>query len=161
MFAETAIVDYRLSFADQGKQTSVSISVCSKRREVCHFHFPFAANKWKLPFSMSSICRIYRVISIYIYYLYKKHNYINICCYFKRKIENRSPGNFLYPFTICSSCKRKFVVYPFVDKEANGRYSFANRLNGLAHLWLVYMYIRQGQRDFSMNANDSAWWIFP
>jgi hypothetical protein len=34
MFAETANVDYRLLFADQGKQTSV-------------FHFPLAENKGK------------------------------------------------------------------------------------------------------------------
>jgi hypothetical protein len=27
---------------------------------------------------------------------------------------------FLNSFTICSLCKRKFVVYPFVDKETNG-----------------------------------------
>jgi hypothetical protein len=51
-FAETAIVDYRLLFADQGKQTSISISDCSKQTEVCHFCFPFAANKWKSPFSV-------------------------------------------------------------------------------------------------------------
>jgi hypothetical protein len=40
MFAETAIVDNRLSFADQGKQTSVS--VYSKQTKVCRFRFPFA-----------------------------------------------------------------------------------------------------------------------
>jgi hypothetical protein len=43
-FAETSIVDYRSSFATQGKQTSVS----SKQMEVCRFHFPFAASKRKL-----------------------------------------------------------------------------------------------------------------
>jgi hypothetical protein len=32
MFAETASVDYRLSFADQEKQ--ISVSVCSKQKEV-------------------------------------------------------------------------------------------------------------------------------
>jgi hypothetical protein len=49
-FAETAIIDYRLLFADQGKQTSVfrlkkkqkklkfAVSVCSKQREVATFH---------------------------------------------------------------------------------------------------------------------------
>jgi hypothetical protein len=35
-FAEIAIVDYRLSFADQGKQNSVS--VCSKHMEIAVFH---------------------------------------------------------------------------------------------------------------------------
>jgi hypothetical protein len=62
-FAKTAIVDYHLSFANQGKQTLFSVSVGSKQTEVCHFRFPFAANKWKLPFSVSFIFRKY----IYIY----------------------------------------------------------------------------------------------
>jgi hypothetical protein len=36
--AETAIVDYCLLFADQGKQTSIfSFSICSKQTEVCRF----------------------------------------------------------------------------------------------------------------------------
>ncbi len=41
-------------------------------------------------------------------------------------------------FIVCSSCKRKFVVCPFVYEETNRNYSFANGLNrpnGLAHLW--------------------------
>jgi hypothetical protein len=54
-FAETEKVDYRLSFADQGKQTFVSVSVCTKRTEVCCFRFPFAINKRILPFSVSSV----------------------------------------------------------------------------------------------------------
>jgi hypothetical protein len=29
---------------------------------------------------------------------------------------------FLNSFTICSLCKLKFVVCPFVDKETNGSY---------------------------------------
>jgi hypothetical protein len=37
----------------------------------------------------------------------------------------------LYLFTVCSSCKPKFVVCPFVDEETNGSYPFANGLNGL------------------------------
>ncbi len=52
-------------------------------------------------------------------------------------MENGSPVIFLNPFTICSSCKWKFVVCPFVDKETNGSYLFANglkALNGLADL---------------------------
>jgi hypothetical protein len=37
---------------------------------------------------------------------------------------------FLHPFTICSSCTRKFVVFPFIDEETNRSYPFANGLNG-------------------------------
>jgi hypothetical protein len=38
---------------------------------------------------------------------------------------------FLNPFTICSSCKQKLVVCPFVDEETNGNNPFPNGLNGL------------------------------
>jgi hypothetical protein len=38
---------------------------------------------------------------------------------------------FLNPFTVCSSCKQKFVICPFTDKETNGSCPFLNRLNGL------------------------------
>ncbi len=41
---------------------------------------------------------------------------------------------FLYPFTVCSSCTRKFGVCPSFYEETNGSYPFANGLNGLAHL---------------------------
>jgi predicted acetyltransferase len=52
-FAETAIIDYHLSFADQGKQTSVlNFSFQQLYRRLS---FPFAANKWKLPFFVSSV----------------------------------------------------------------------------------------------------------
>jgi hypothetical protein len=55
VFAETAILDYSLSRADQGKKLPFPVSVCSKQTEVCRFHFPFAANKRKLPFSVGSV----------------------------------------------------------------------------------------------------------
>jgi hypothetical protein len=38
---------------------------------------------------------------------------------------------FLNPFSVCSLCKRNFVVCPLVYEETNGSYPFANRLNGL------------------------------
>ncbi len=40
------------------------------------------------------------------------------------KTENGSPGDFLNLFIICSSCKWKFVIFPFVDEETNGSYPF-------------------------------------
>ncbi len=54
---------------------------------------------------------------------------------------------FLNPFANSSSCKRKFVVCPFVEEETNGRYPFANELNwlnGFAHLCICcipYAYV--------------------
>jgi hypothetical protein len=67
-FAETSVVDYRSSFAYQGKQNSVfdvrlqqthsslplPFSVYSKQTVVCRYCFPFAANKRRLTFSFSS-----------------------------------------------------------------------------------------------------------
>jgi hypothetical protein len=76
-FAEKAIVDYRLSFGDQGKQTSV-------------FRFHLQQTNRSLPFPFSG----------------------------KQKTE--AHALFLDPFTVCSSCKRKFVVCPFVDERTNG-----------------------------------------
>ncbi len=51
----------------------------------------------------------------------------------------RKPRRFsLICVTICSPCKRKFVVCLFVNEETNASYPFANGLNGLnglAHPW--------------------------
>ncbi len=45
---------------------------------------------------------------------------------------------FLNPFTICSSCKWKFVIRPLVYEERNGSYPFANGPNRRAHLCLFH-----------------------
>jgi hypothetical protein len=59
-FAETAIVDYRLSFAHWENKLLFSISVCSKQTEVSRFRFPFAANNEgrRFPLVLFSICGI-------------------------------------------------------------------------------------------------------
>jgi hypothetical protein len=46
MFAEKAIIVNRLSFANQGKQTSFFHFRLQQTAEV--FYFPFAAKNWKL-----------------------------------------------------------------------------------------------------------------
>jgi hypothetical protein len=56
--AETAIVDYRLSFVDQENKLPSSVLVFRKQREVGRFSFPFAANKRLLLFSVSSAFRL-------------------------------------------------------------------------------------------------------
>jgi hypothetical protein len=43
----------------------------------------------------------------------------------KRKTE--APGVFLNPFTVCSSSKRKFFVYPFVDEENKRKLSICKQ----------------------------------
>ncbi len=96
----------------------------SKQTEFCHFRFPFAANKWKLPFSLSLSLYIY----VYVFWNSNMYQYI-----LPFQTENGSPDNF-FPFTVCSLCKWKFVICPFVDGETNGNYLFAYGTKGLAHL---------------------------
>jgi hypothetical protein len=92
MLAVTAIADYHLSFADQGKQT-----------------FVFLSQQTKGTSSVSSIFRrIYPAVS-------------------NRKRKHRQFS--LTLFTVCALYKQKFAVCPFVDKETNGSYPFANGLN--------------------------------
>jgi hypothetical protein len=55
----------------------------------------------------------------------------------KIKRKEEAQAIFLNPFTVCSSCKKKVVICPFVEKETNGSCPFANGLillNELAHL---------------------------
>jgi hypothetical protein len=47
--------------------------------------------------------------------------------------QTEAQAIFVNAFTVFSSCKRKFVVCPFVNKETNGNYP-SNGLNGYAHL---------------------------
>jgi hypothetical protein len=46
---------------------------------------------------------------------------------------------FLNPFTVCSSCRWKFFVCLFVDKETNGSYPFENGLNIIMVLTLALL----------------------
>jgi hypothetical protein len=48
----------------------------------------------------------------------------------KNQPETEAQAIFLNPFTVCSWCKLKFVVCPFVG-ESNGNRPFADGLNGL------------------------------
>jgi hypothetical protein len=57
-FVETAIFGYRLSLPTKENELPLSIFVCSKEMDVCHFRFLFAANTRKSPFSVSSIFRM-------------------------------------------------------------------------------------------------------
>jgi hypothetical protein len=59
------------------------------------------------------------LFSVYIFYK---------CCRFKRK--TKAQAIFLYPFTVCSSGKQKFVVCPIVDEETKESYLFGNGVNG-------------------------------
>jgi hypothetical protein len=87
-FAETAIVDYHLLFANQRKQTSVSVSVCSKQMKIAIFIFRLEQTKRScslllVPFSINSYIETAAYIYIHIYtadsvYIYREWNYIYI-----------------------------------------------------------------------------------
>jgi hypothetical protein len=56
-FAETAIVDYRLSFSDHGKQTSVFRFRLQQTNASLPFPFSVCSKQRKLPYSFSSVFR--------------------------------------------------------------------------------------------------------
>jgi hypothetical protein len=99
------------------KENNIPFSICSKKNGNCHFPYTYIH------------------ISIYIY---TKNGtiYINMCiyCTSKRKRKTEAQVFFLNLFSVCSSCKLKFFVCPFVNVETNWRYPIANGLNGLARL---------------------------
>jgi hypothetical protein len=71
-----------------------SVSVCRKQTEVCGFRFPLAANIRMLLVSIGS----FKKKNIYIYietaiYIYTENGVIYTYCSFKRKTENKSPGD--------------------------------------------------------------------
>jgi hypothetical protein len=70
-------------------------------------------------------------MKLYIYNICRNRIIIYLLSF---QTENGSPGDFLNPFTVCSLCKQKFDVCPFVDEETSGSYLFANRLKGLSRL---------------------------
>jgi hypothetical protein len=125
--AETENVDYCLSFADQGKQTSVFR--LQKINGSCRFPlvlFPFIYISLYLYFYC--IYQYIYISSIYVFIHTSLSIFtVYICCRFKQKTE--AQAIFLNPFSVCSLCKRKFVVCPFVYEETNGNYPFANGLN--------------------------------
>ncbi len=132
---QTSITGTVYRLPTKGKQTSV----CRKQTEDCRVHCPYT---------------MYWNGSIYLYlYLYYIYIYTSV------SNGNWSQGNFPYPFTVCSSCKRKVVVCPFVYEETN-RIPFANALNGLAHLCFLHMYsaprttVPQTQNSFKHDQSD-------
>jgi hypothetical protein len=92
-FCGNSIRRLPLSFADQGKQTSVSISVSSKQTEIFCFRFLFAENKRKLPFPFTEFRkRLYNVFASKLidisptnsYVMFRNRNFIPV---FKEKFS--------------------------------------------------------------------------
>ncbi len=107
---QTSITVYRL----WTKENQLQISICRKQTEVCRFRFP------KMPFSVSSIfCQCVSVRTGTYSYLYLYLYFYLYAAVSNGKWKTEAQATFLNPLTICSSCKRKFVVCPFVDEETN------------------------------------------
>jgi hypothetical protein len=51
------ITVYRLPTKEN--KLSFSVSVCSKQKEACRFHFPFAENKREVDVSINSVFRLW------------------------------------------------------------------------------------------------------
>jgi hypothetical protein len=92
MFAETAILNYWISFADLKSKLPFSVSVCRQQMKVCRISLPSAANKLKLLFS------IYTALYIRTYSTHTRKTELFICCHFKLKMEGQAI--FLNPFIV-------------------------------------------------------------
>jgi hypothetical protein len=89
-FVETAIVNYSLFIVCRPRKTNFRGFAPNKRLDIYSIYI-----------------NIYVDIDIYILHFMKK----KIIC------KTEAQAIFLNPFTVRSSCKRKFIVCPFVDEE--------------------------------------------
>ncbi len=147
-FAETAIVDYVLSFTNQEEQMSIfrfrlqqtngslpfPLCVCKKTNGRCHFPLvPFSGNveTWTLRHrdmetlghgDMETLRHGDMETWDSDMETWRHGDLRQWHGDIKRKKE--AQAIFLNPFTGCSSCKRKFVVCPFFDEETNWSYPF-------------------------------------
>ncbi len=83
-----------------------NINLCRKQTEVCRFHFAFAANKQKLPFSVNSVFRIY-IYKWQQLYRYILHVFWNSKCWLPFIVWRPRKTNFCVPF---AGNKEKFAV---------------------------------------------------
>jgi hypothetical protein len=134
-YAQTAFVDGMITiyrWSTKKNKLLFSISIFSKQMEGCRFSFLFSANKGR-----------FLLVPFFIYIYIMKWNYIYIyAAISNRKQRKETHVIFHNPFAVCSSCKLKFVVCPFVDEDTNVSYPFANSLNGLnglAHLCMLVL----------------------
>ncbi len=71
---------------------------------------------------------------------------------FKWKME--AQAIFLSPFIVCSSCKRKFVVWPFVDEETNRIYPVCKRTK---RAWRTCL----STVNYNNEIHTGAWMVTP
>ncbi len=116
-----------------------SIFVCSKQMDVCCFHFLFAEDKRKLPFSISSIFHWWNSGNVETWrhgntgtwwqgdMKTGRQGDIEIWRHGDIKQKMKVQAILPHPFTLCASCKQKFVVCPFVDKETQRKLSICKQ----------------------------------
>ncbi len=131
-----------LAFADHGqKYFRFPIPIACKQTDVCRFRFAFAANKQKLPFSISGI-RKYgdRVMETWKHgdmeawrrrhgntdtWDMETRRYRDVEIKSNQSIKRKTEAQAIF-HSLCLSCKQKFVICLFVDEETNGSYPFAD-----------------------------------
>jgi hypothetical protein len=119
---QLSITVYRLP--TKKNKLPLSDNVFSKQKKVCRFHFPFAANKWKLPFSVSSVFRLRNSRNMEMK-TFRKQTW---------RHQTMSRRFFLICLPFAHRAKRTFFVCVFADEEKKRSYLFANELNGLSRL---------------------------
>ncbi len=142
---------------------------CRPKKNQLLFPFPFAANKWKFSVSVFRLqktngsCLIPLVPFLSCGNMETltwrhRHGEIDMKTWrhrhgnmkkwklgdmkkwtWRHKRKTEPQAIFLNPFTVCSSCKQKFVVCQFVYDKTNRTYRYPftnglNDLNGLSHL---------------------------
>jgi hypothetical protein len=134
-FAETAIFNYCFRLPTKENKCPFFVSKCSKQTEVCRFCFLFAEKKTEVAVSISLVFCLWNSGNADTWTDKEtwgnadletwKHGHKDKEIWTwtwrlrnsKRKMEAQLI--FLNMFTVCSLCKRKFVVFPFVDEETN------------------------------------------
>ncbi len=130
--------NFRLSFlfpfAANEQKFAVSIFCLQKRNESCRFPL--------VPFSVCRVPETWRHGHGDLETWRWRHGNMDGTWRHGDMVKRKTEAQpiLLIPFTVCSSCKQKFVFSPFVDRETIRSYPFAkglNRLNGLAHLGII------------------------
>ncbi len=115
------VADFRKNcnceIAELRLQSNISLKVADLRLRRC-----FLQDAELRLRTQKKVARAHLCIYIYIY------TYATVS---NRKWKTEVQAISLNLYTVCSSCKWKFFICPFVDKETNGSFLLAN---GLPHL---------------------------
>jgi hypothetical protein len=139
------------------------------RLQKANVSLPFETNKRNCRFPLVPFCVCMVMwgcmcgcVCTFFIYIYFNYNFeINIYM-LPFQTENGNPANFHNLFTVCSSCRWKFVVCLFVDEEINGSYRFAYRdislffLSSRRHVLRFSKIIEQREKKDSHQGEKTA-----